>query len=267
MLLSFKKLRSSEAAFDLVENFKNIQSRESINQQIHERYNDILDQYTNELQAVEKIFNENKDNPPLYKNFPETAGRIKWALDLYQRAKKPILRFKAHEGLLNSTHGEKVKNQYLNFARDVDGYKNLLYKDWENHVVSMATEKLKEPILDSPILAARREKESLMADEQKEGEKKQSEKKGDVAQMPKGNLGAKATPSFNMPPPPYTSNFSPELLMIIRESKVSVHEIRRLITQSSASKSRRFARCVPRVPRFARLSTSTAWVSRCLRPP
>ena len=42
----------------------------------------------------------------------------------------------------------------------------------------------------------------------------------DTAQTPKNNMAAKAAPTFNkMPPPPYTSNFSPELLMIIRESK------------------------------------------------
>ncbi|GMH67856.1 hypothetical protein TrLO_g3024 [Triparma laevis f. longispina] len=216
---SFKKLRSSEGAFELVENFKNIQSRESINQQIHERYNDILEQYTSELEAVEKIFLENKDSPPIYKNFPPTAGAIKWALDLYQRAKKPILRFKAHEGLLNSEYGEVVKNKYLTFARSVDSYKNILYKEWEARVTFVATEKLKEPILDSPVLAAQREKEALLADEQKEGEKKSSEKKADGAAANKNAAAKAAVPVFKMPAPPYTSNFSPELLMIIRESK------------------------------------------------
>ena len=173
---SFKKLRSAEGAFDLVENFKNIQSRESINQQIHERYNDILKQYLNELQDIDAIFQKNKENPPIYKNFPPTAGSIKWALDLYQRAKKPILRFKAHEGLLSSEYGEVVKNTYLTFARSVDSYKNLLYKEWEARVVFVATEKLKEPILDSPVLAAQRAQSLLIAEEVKEGEKKSTDK-------------------------------------------------------------------------------------------
>jgi len=89
--LSFKKLRSAEGAFDLVENFQNIQSRESINQQIHERYNDILKQYTNELDHIDSIFQSNKSNPPIYKNFPPTAGAIAWALDLYQVSERSEL--------------------------------------------------------------------------------------------------------------------------------------------------------------------------------
>lgn len=217
--LSFQKLRSAEGAFDLVENFNNIKSRESINQQIHERYKDILFAYTKELEEIDRIFQQNKDNPPVYKNFPPTAGAIAWALDLYQRAKKPILRFKAHEGLLTSDYGEKVKTQYLTFARSVDAFKNVLYKDWESRVSFVATERLKEPILDSPILAAQRAKEAQLAAEEKEGEKKAGEKK-DAVVKGTGNAATKASqPAFKMPPPPYTSNFSPELLMIIRESK------------------------------------------------
>ena len=43
---SFTRLRSAEGAFELVENFRNIQSRDSINQQINDRYTDILQRYT-----------------------------------------------------------------------------------------------------------------------------------------------------------------------------------------------------------------------------
>lgn len=91
---SFQKLRSAEGAFELVQNFQNIQSRESINQSIDERYKDILAQYTKELDYISAIFHSNKAFPPIYKNYPPVAGAIVWARDLYNRAKKPILRFK-----------------------------------------------------------------------------------------------------------------------------------------------------------------------------
>lgn len=92
---SFQKLRSAEGAFELVQNFQNIQSRESINQSIDERYKDILSQYTKELDHTGAIFHAHKAAPPIYKNYPPVAGSIAWARDLYNRAKKPILRFKA----------------------------------------------------------------------------------------------------------------------------------------------------------------------------
>ena len=145
--LSFQKLRSAEGAFELVENFRNIQSRESINTQINERYKDILQQYTKELEGIHHIFETHRANAPIYKNYPPVAGAIAWARDLYTRAKKPILRFKGHEGLLQSEFGEEVKQRYLAFARAVDAYVSHLFKDWEARVQGVATEKLKQPIL------------------------------------------------------------------------------------------------------------------------
>lgn len=43
---SFQKLRSAEGAFDLLQNFKNIQSRQSIRTQMMEKFTDILIQYS-----------------------------------------------------------------------------------------------------------------------------------------------------------------------------------------------------------------------------
>jgi dynein heavy chain, axonemal len=61
-----------------------VQSRESINQQINERYKDILQQYTKELDHIHELFDASKDTPPVYKNYPPIAGAIAWARDLYQ---------------------------------------------------------------------------------------------------------------------------------------------------------------------------------------
>ena len=82
-------------------------------------------------------------------------------------------------------------------------------------VSTVATEKLKEPILDSHFLVAQRAKDALLADETKEGEKKLDTKKDNKTPTSTST----STPTFKMPPPPYTSNFSPDLLMIIRECK------------------------------------------------
>lgn len=91
---SFQKLRSAEGAFELVQNFQNIQSRESINRSIDERYKDILTQYTKELAHISTLFYSQKSRPPCYKNYPCIAGAIAWARDLYLRVKRPVLRFK-----------------------------------------------------------------------------------------------------------------------------------------------------------------------------
>ena len=56
---SFKKLRSAEGAFDLLQNIKNIKSRESINKQLMGKWYEILDQYAKEVDTIEEIFRNN----------------------------------------------------------------------------------------------------------------------------------------------------------------------------------------------------------------
>jgi dynein heavy chain len=201
---SFRKLRSAEGAFELVQNFQKIgggPDGSSIKQQINERYNDILEQYLRELDTVKQLFNAHCERPPLYKNFPPVAGAIAWARDLYLRAKKPILRFKKHAGLLNDPLGEKVKSTYLEFARSVDNYITDLFNDWEAIVPPIVMEKLKLPVLRS-IAAYTVPPKDLG-------------KTGDKYTSP----AAAADGQFVLPPPPYRVHFSHELKMIVMESR------------------------------------------------
>eukprot|EP01033_Poteriospumella_lacustris_P008676 gene8676-6241_t len=201
---SFRKLRSAEGAFELVQNFQKIGNTGGqaasnnasvaggfIQQQISDRYKDILEQYLNELTIVKQLFVKNKDRPQLYKNFPPVAGAIAWARDLYLRAKRPILRFKKHGGLLDDSFGESVKNSYLEFARSVDNYITDLYNDWEGSVTSVVQEKLRMPVLCSIAPNANN----------------------------LGKIGSKDGANFVLPPPPYRVSFSPELRLIIKESR------------------------------------------------
>jgi len=205
---SFRKLRSAEGAFELVQNFQKIgvqpppppgstaaaattaaapTAGSSIKQQISGRYRDILEQYLRELATISAIFHSKKECPPIYKNFPPVAGAIAWARDLYLRAKRPILRFKKHGNLLNDEFGESVKEKYVVFARATDNYINDLYGDWERLVSNSALEKLRQPILKSIA-------------------------KYDASKTEKGA-------SFILPPAPYRVSFPDELKMIIRESR------------------------------------------------
>eukprot|EP00644_Phytophthora_capsici_P007267 jgi/Phyca11/16825/fgenesh1_pg.PHYCAscaffold_22_\ len=184
---SFQKLRSAEGAFDLLQNFQNIQSRESINKQMMEKYKDILMQYTKELEKLEEQFHRHKHRPLVYKNYPPVAGAISWSRSLYLRAKKPILRFRAMNDLLKSPHGEEVKEKYLVFARAVDAYIKQLHKEWREKVPALTNECLKLSILGPKLLEAGKSETGVML--------------------------------YKLPQPPFYANFSPELAMIIKEAK------------------------------------------------
>ncbi|KAJ1496607.1 hypothetical protein HMI55_005950, partial [Coelomomyces lativittatus] len=87
---SFKKLRSAEGAFDLLQNMKNVKSRDSINSQMMSKFNDILAQYSKEVDSIDEMFRKKKDDPPLGKNQPRVAGSIQWARSLFYCIKKTI---------------------------------------------------------------------------------------------------------------------------------------------------------------------------------
>ncbi|ELK26420.1 Dynein heavy chain 10, axonemal [Myotis davidii] len=105
---SFKTLRSAEAAFDMLLKFKHIRSREAINRQMMMKFNDILVQYCKEIDIINKIFVQNHENPPLYKNHPPVAGAIYWERSLFYRIKHTILRFQEVQEILDSERGEEI---------------------------------------------------------------------------------------------------------------------------------------------------------------
>jgi dynein heavy chain len=144
---SFQKLRSAEGAFDLLQNFKNIESRESIRQLMMEKFTDILIQYSREVQDVRELFEAGKASPPVSKNQPPIAGAIAWGRSLYHRIKKSVLRFRTMDGLLSSEQGKTVCKEYVAVARMLTNYEARLLADWSSRVTEIVNKKLKEFIL------------------------------------------------------------------------------------------------------------------------
>eukprot|EP00879_Flechtneria_rotunda_P021064 GHRR01022190.1.p2 GENE.GHRR01022190.1~~GHRR01022190.1.p2 ORF type:complete len:178 (+),score=65.74 GHRR01022190.1:125-658(+) len=74
---SFRKLRSAEGAFELLQNFKSIKSRGAIQQQVMNKLVDILEQFLREIVAAQEMFDRWRSDPPLTRNQPPVAGMMK----------------------------------------------------------------------------------------------------------------------------------------------------------------------------------------------
>lgn len=105
---SFQSLRSAEGAFNLLLKFKHIRSREAINNQMMQKFRDILVQYQKEVDTMEKLFSTQRDAPPLHKNHPPIAGSIFWERSLFHRIKHVIIRFQSMEDMMQSDMGKAV---------------------------------------------------------------------------------------------------------------------------------------------------------------
>jgi len=105
---SFQSLRSAEGAFNLLLKFKHIRSREAINNQMMQKFRDILVQYQKEVEIMDDLFQTQKDEPPLHKNHPPVAGSIYWERSLFHRIKHVIIRFQSMEDMMQSDMGKSV---------------------------------------------------------------------------------------------------------------------------------------------------------------
>ncbi|XP_044296574.1 dynein axonemal heavy chain 10 isoform X1 [Varanus komodoensis] len=199
---SFKTLRSAEAAFDMLLNFKHIRSREAINKQMMMKFNDILVQYCKEVDIVNNIFTSNLNSPPLCKNHPPAAGAIYWARSLFYRIKHTIVRFQEVEELLSSEHGKEVKQKYLEVAKRMKEYEDMKYDQWRENT----EEKL-------PILL----KKTLLAKVHPSGAVIQANLES-LEQTPRSD-----EPDVVEKMMSFTVNFSPMLREIINETKYMEH--------------------------------------------
>ncbi|KAG5494118.1 hypothetical protein JKF63_01953 [Porcisia hertigi] len=146
-------LRSAESAFELLLSFKRIRTRPTrgensfdISALLLENMDRILAQYFTEVENVRRIFQDQKEAPPLTKNQPPVAGAIHWSMSLFQRLKKPIMRFQ-NEGMLTSSMGKQVKAKYVEASRRMKEYSTSRFLQWREQVRVPAPASLKWNIL------------------------------------------------------------------------------------------------------------------------
>ena len=114
--------------------FKHIRSREAINHQMMQKFNEILAQYCKELEIIDRLFEKEKACPPLEKNHPPIAGAIYWEKNLFHRIKSVMIRLRTAEDLMMGPEGEIATNKYLAVGRKMRDYETNLYEDWKSSV-------------------------------------------------------------------------------------------------------------------------------------
>lgn len=144
---SFQNLRSAEGAFKLLQNFKNIESRERINKKMNEKFVAILLRYRVEVGKLKEIFQRDQENPPISKSTPPTAGAILWARSIFHRAKRPILSFKTMPHLLQLPEGQQACKEYVDLGKEILEYEQALFQAWQTTAVELAVSSLKYNVL------------------------------------------------------------------------------------------------------------------------
>ncbi|XP_066245712.1 dynein axonemal heavy chain 10 isoform X2 [Euwallacea similis] len=150
---SFKMVRSSEVALEMMLKFKHIETRELIRNRLMLKFDVILDQYTREILTVDDNFTRNKRHPILNRNVPPHGGSIYWVRLLFYKLKRPILKFQKVPELMDSPLREESFNSYLKLAKELKTYEEAKIEEWlENYspILEKVTQMDILKIADSP---------------------------------------------------------------------------------------------------------------------
>jgi dynein heavy chain len=93
--------RNIEYSLKLLRKFENTVKRDSLKHNLASKYNAILHNYATELDNIQRVFQDQKSNPPIVRNMPSDAGKIIWARHLFQKITGPINTFP--ENVINSS--------------------------------------------------------------------------------------------------------------------------------------------------------------------
>ncbi|KAL4479549.1 hypothetical protein ABPG72_018535, partial [Tetrahymena utriculariae] len=131
---SFNRFRNIEYSLKLLFKLQSTIQRDSLKHSLASRYNTILHNYAIELETIQRVFQDQKSNPPLIRNMPSVAGKIIWARHLFQKITGPINVFP--ENLINSAEIRRYYGSYNIIGKQLTVYEMWYYQDWVNKIES-----------------------------------------------------------------------------------------------------------------------------------
>ncbi|KAM6127972.1 dynein axonemal heavy chain 8 [Pterocles gutturalis] len=129
----FGKILSSQHALRLLQRFQNLRMP-CLQEEIVRTVSCILQHYLAELEATKKLYQIQKDDPPLARNMPRIAGRILWVRQLFRRINEPINYFHKKSNILASPEGKAVVRLYNRIACVLVEFEVVYHNAWMKEV-------------------------------------------------------------------------------------------------------------------------------------
>lgn len=83
-----------------------------------------------ELEGVQRLYERDKQDPPMARNMPPVAGNITWARHLLQRIETPMKEFETNQNILASKEAKKIIKLYNKIAKTLVAFEYLWYQAW-----------------------------------------------------------------------------------------------------------------------------------------
>ncbi|XP_010219892.1 PREDICTED: dynein heavy chain 8, axonemal [Tinamus guttatus] len=133
MRTCFGRILSSQNALQLLQRFQNLRMP-CLQEEIAHTVGCILQHYVAELEATKKLYQIQKDDPPLARNMPPVAGKILWVRQLFRRISEPIDYFHKNSSILKSAEGKAVVRLYNKISYVLVEFEVLYHNAWVKEI-------------------------------------------------------------------------------------------------------------------------------------
>ncbi|KAI4809667.1 hypothetical protein KUCAC02_018534 [Chaenocephalus aceratus] len=124
---------SSQQALVLIQRFQRL-NIPCLDSEISNLLARILQHYFSEVEFAKKLYEKQRDDPPLARNMPPVAGRIGWVKHLYQKIEEPITYIKNNSDILSSPEGQDVVKMYNQTAAAFLEFESVYHRAWMTEV-------------------------------------------------------------------------------------------------------------------------------------
>ncbi|CAD7698753.1 unnamed protein product [Ostreobium quekettii] len=131
---SFENITSTDHALNLLRQFQSILQRESLKADLNAKYMVIFQNYGLDVDAVQKIYETHKSNPPVVRNAPPVAGNIMWARQLFQRIERPMKNFADNKIIMSTKESKRIVKTYNKVARALVEFETLWHQAWMKYI-------------------------------------------------------------------------------------------------------------------------------------
>nr|XP_055038161.1 dynein axonemal heavy chain 5 isoform X2 [Misgurnus anguillicaudatus] len=118
---------TTEQGLELLSKFDNGVGRQM---DLSQKYMAVLRRYADYLELVRKLFQSQKDDPPIPGNMPPVSGKIAWSHNLFQKIELPMLILKDKLDTLQKLDIKKIIRAYNKLAAVLLEYEVLLHIGW-----------------------------------------------------------------------------------------------------------------------------------------
>ena len=127
---SFENITSIEHSLQLLRKFQSILQRESLKSDLDSKLNKIFENYGQELEQVQQLYEKEKHDPPIPRNLPPVAGNITWSRHLLKRIEEPMKQFETNQNVLAGKDAKRIIKMYNKVAKTLVAFEYLWYQAW-----------------------------------------------------------------------------------------------------------------------------------------